>query len=291
MSVHPRPVRLPDDPTMRRVLLTFAVLLAVALPPVLLALLRADPPREEKPPAAPARVLPGLKPGGTVQLPNQWSLRPAGRQVALGDFPVNLAPHPDGRYLAALHAGFGEHEVVILDLKRTKIVNRASLDQTFYGLCFSPDGRKLYASGAEHEVVYAFDFKDGYLSARQAVELDDPKEKFVPAGIATDADGRTLYVAGALGHAVRVVPLDKPKEQTIVKVEKEGYPYACLPSKDGKRLFVSLWAKASVAVIDLAETKVTGTWETEKHPTEMALSPDGKTLYVACSNSTKVSVL
>src|SRR5262249_3207338 len=35
----------------------------------------------------------------------------------------------------------------------------------------------------------------------------------------------------------------------------------------------------------------TATWPTEAHPTEMILSPDGRTLYVACANSTKVSVL
>ncbi len=32
--------------------------------------------------------------GWVVLLPNQWSLRPAGRQVPLGDFPVNIAMHP-----------------------------------------------------------------------------------------------------------------------------------------------------------------------------------------------------
>ncbi|HUA39573.1 MAG TPA: hypothetical protein VMA35_14365, partial [Candidatus Sulfopaludibacter sp.] len=32
--------------------------------------------------------LPGLRPDGSALLPNQWSLRPAGRQVELGDFPV-----------------------------------------------------------------------------------------------------------------------------------------------------------------------------------------------------------
>jgi DNA-binding beta-propeller fold protein YncE len=44
-------------------------------------------------------------------------------------------------------------------------------------------------------------------------------------------------------------------------------------------------------VIDLDEKKVIDTWPTEKHPTEMVLSADGKTLFVACANSTKVSVL
>ena len=28
-----------------------------------------------------------------------------------------------------------------------------TVEQTFYGLCFSPDGRQLFASGGEYEVV------------------------------------------------------------------------------------------------------------------------------------------
>src|SRR6516165_6698264 len=64
----------------------------------------------------PARMLPGMQAGGSVLLPNQWSLRPAGKQLELGAFPVNIALHPSGRWLAALHAGFGEHGVTIVDL-------------------------------------------------------------------------------------------------------------------------------------------------------------------------------
>src|SRR5262249_43492812 len=44
-------------------------------------------------------------------------------------------------------------------------------------------------------------------------------------------------------------------------------------------------------VLDLPALKVAATWPTEQHPTEMALTRDGKTLFVACANSTKVSVL
>src|SRR5262249_2524356 len=71
----------------------------------------------------------------------------------------------------------------------------------------------------------------------------------------------------------------------------DSYPYACLRDKGGKRLFVSLWNQAAVAVVDLESRKVAATWPTEKHPTEMVLAPDGKTLFVACANSTRVSVL
>src|SRR5262249_21695436 len=65
----------------------------------------------------------------------------------------------------------------------------------------------------------------------------------------------------------------------------------CLAEPGGRRLFVSLWNKASVAVIDLESGKTAAEWPTEQHPTEMVLSHDGRTLYVACANSTLVSVL
>src|SRR5215510_4348226 len=110
-----------------------------------------------------SRTLPGVKPDGAILLPNQWSLRPVGKQLALGDFPVNIALHPGGTWLAILHAGYGDHEILIVDLERQKTTSRVTIDQSFYGLRFSPDGRTLFASGGEFEVVHAFQFEDGFL--------------------------------------------------------------------------------------------------------------------------------
>src|SRR5438552_3642467 len=100
----------------RQPLLALVVLLGTS--PILAAGLE-DEVKKRQP-----RILPGVQPGGSILLPNQWSLRPAGRPLVLGDFPVNLALHPTGRWLAVLHAGYGEHEVMIIDLqdpKREKI--------------------------------------------------------------------------------------------------------------------------------------------------------------------------
>ena len=41
--------------------------------------------------------LPGQRADGSVLLPNQWSLRPVGQQIELGDFPINIAVHPQSR--------------------------------------------------------------------------------------------------------------------------------------------------------------------------------------------------
>jgi DNA-binding beta-propeller fold protein YncE len=250
-----------------------------------------DPKREPiaAKPAVLARVLPGVQPGGTVLLPNQWSLRPAGKQLLLGDFPVNLALHPGGEWLAVLHAGYGEHEVVIVDLKRQKISARVGIAQTFYGLCFAPDGRSLYASGGEFEVIHAFQFEDGFLFRHREISIAKEADKFIPSGLSIDAAGKTLFAAGPWGDAVAVVPLDAPEKRSTIPLEKDSYPYATLAGP--RNLFVSLWNRAAVAVIDPAGKRVVTTWLTEKHPTEMALSPDGKTLFVACANSTKVAVL
>ncbi|HEV3116709.1 MAG TPA: hypothetical protein VGY58_06625, partial [Gemmataceae bacterium] len=127
------------------------------------------------------RTLPGAQAGGAILLHNQWSIQPAGKQLELGDFPVNIAIHPSGQWLAVLHAGYGEHEIAIVDLNRQKqtIRSRVHLDQTFYGLCFSPDGKQLFASGGEFEVVHAFDFAGGYLSGHRSIPVAKPSDTFI----------------------------------------------------------------------------------------------------------------
>jgi DNA-binding beta-propeller fold protein YncE len=247
-------------------------------------------PAKETKPAKP-RLLPGVQPNGSIQLPNQWSLRPAGKQLELGDFPVNMALHPSGQWLAVLHAGFGRHEIMTIDLNKQKLVSRVMIDQTWYGLCFSPDGKQLFASGGEFEVVHAYHFEEGFLFRHREMAIVKPAEKFIPGGMTVDPAGKTLFIAGTWGGALCILPLGDPEERTLVRLGKESFPYTCLMAADGKHLFVSLWNKAAVAVINVAKKKVVATWPTERHPTEMVLAPDGKALFVACANSTKVSVL
>src|SRR5262249_40157881 len=170
------------------VLLGAVCLFAITRPPEI-----SQPPAKDEPqPVAKPfdRVLPGLGKDGSVQLPNQWSLRPAGRQLEVGDLPVNIAIHPTGEFAAVLCAGFRDHEVVIVDLNpdRTRVVSRAPIDQAFYGLTFSNDGRQLFASGGEFEVVHVFDFDRGYLVKGRSIDVSVGKEnkKAVVGGVVFD---------------------------------------------------------------------------------------------------------
>lgn len=276
--------------------------------------------REDDRPLEPRPTWPGVQPDGFVLLPNQWRLRPAGSQLELGDFPVNMAIHPDGQFLAVLHAGYRDHEIMILDLRgnRPRQVSRVVIEQAFYGLTFSPDGRRLYASGGEYDVVHEFGFRNGYLTNHIQIPVADVKSKFIVGGVATTPDGKSLLACGTFGNALVIVPLESPENKNSIPfpasagtgdrgtstfreneakdvaskdTSQDAFPYGVMVEPNGRRAFVSLWNKAAVAVIDLAERKITAYWPTEKHPTEMALRADGRALYVACANSTKVSVL
>lgn len=270
--------------------------------------------------------VPGAKRDGSVLLPNQWSLRPVGRQIALGDFPVNIAVSPNGRFAAVLHSGNSENEIIIVGLKTNNlgIVSRASVEESFYGLAFSPDGRRLFCSGAGDEVVHAFDFADGYLSGHREIMLRERKLRSVPSGLALSRDGQNLFVANLFGHRISYVGLADFKtngetvfstnallafttnstatedEAAITKRAEAAlsdarsdlpYPYGCVVDDRRQRLYVSLWAQACVAVVDLNTRQLVTRWSAEEHPNEMLLSKSGKHLYVANANRNSVSVL
>ena len=235
--------------------------------------------------------LPGMQASGQMLLPTQWSLQPAGKQLPVGDFPVAIAMHPKSQFAAVLHAGYGDHEVVIVELSELKIVSRASLPETFVGVCFNSSGEKLFASGAEKEVIHEFSFRNGYLSDHRELRVANIEERQVPAGLSVSHDDKTLYAACPWGNSVYALSLDAPEQKKCIPLEVDAYPYFALPELTGQRLYVSLWGKSAVAVVNLRAGKVETTWPTQSHPTEMLLTKDQKTLFVACANSNNVTVI
>jgi DNA-binding beta-propeller fold protein YncE len=244
-------------------------------------------------PATPLRQLPGMQAAGQVLLPNQWSLRPAGNHIMLGDFPVHLEFHPSEPFAAILHAGYGDHEVQIFDLGSREIISRVNIPQTFYGMCFSPDGGRLYVSGAAEEVIYQFEFERGFLTRGADLAVESGDEKVLVGGLAIDRGGKTLYAACPWGDAVSKIDTatDSGATQSRLLFPQGTFPYTCLPSLGGDKLFVSLWGAAAIAVVDPETMQLEKQYKTESHPTEMVLSPQGDLLYVACANSNSVTVI
>lgn len=68
---------------------------------------------------------PGKIDRNSVLLPNRWRLSPAGRSIALGDFPLNMAVSPEGRYLAVNHNGQSRQFVAIVGLQPFQFLGRS----------------------------------------------------------------------------------------------------------------------------------------------------------------------
>jgi YVTN family beta-propeller protein len=252
-------------------------------------------------------IWPGMTRAGTVLLPNGWSLKPAGRQTKLGDLPVQIAVHPSQPILAILHAGYGEHEIVTVDGSNGRVIARVALPTSFAGLLWSADGKRLFAGGGFDDRIYRFDHAEGLLSKKTILDYPDRKEfmaqpnpeegqkakkyQRVPAGLALSKDGRTLYVAAAFGHSVGRFDAESGAFQGELALEPESYPYGLALDESRKQLYISLWSKAKVAVVNTDTLKVTGYLQTEEHPNEMLLARGGKTLFVANANRNTVSVI
>lgn len=270
-------------------------------------------------------LLPGQQPDGSVLLPNQWSLRPVGRQVPLGDFPVNIAVHPGGRYAAVLHSGYGKQLIAVVDIQAARVVTNLPVREAFYGLEFSRNGKELFCSGAGDEILHRFTFRNGVVAEGKEIRLHPAKQREVPAGMALSRDGSHLYAANIWGHRITSVELrpkirvsDIPLTAVVLTnlveakpsadfdtaastkrfdalsdptISTDPFPYACRLDEKRGRLYVSLWAQSSVAVIDLRDNAVLARWPTGQHPNEMLLTRSGKWLYVANANHNSVTVI
>jgi len=223
-----------------------------------------------------------------------------------------------------LHSGYGLNVVTIVDLSTSKIVSHANINQSFYGLAFSSDGDRLFCSGAGEEVIHSFLFQNGNLTGHQEIRLRDINERGVPAGLALDRAGARLFVANVWGDRVSQVDLaaaqvtrelllqtntgpllkaEAPEhDEDVAAAQKRAdfhlleaghdnsFPYACCLDEARQRLYVSLWAQAAVAVIDLRSNKVVERWPAQEHPCEMVLSKSGSRLFVANANRNTITV-
>ena len=235
--------------------------------------------------------LPGLQSNGQTLLPNGWSLRPAGDQIDLGDFPSRIELSPDGRFAAILHTGWGTHEIRMVWIAEKKVTSSVVVDQAFQGIRFNEDGSKLFVSGAEDECVYVYGHHAGYLTLESKVQVVDPKQKFVVSSLAGLENGNRLLVCGMMANQLAVLDLDASTKLATIEFPAGSFPFEVVIAPDKKRAVVSLWGKSSVAVIDLESMKLAEQWSVRSHPTEMLFIDDGKFLLVGCADDNSVVLL
>jgi YVTN family beta-propeller protein len=227
-----------------------------------------------------------------VMLPNGWSLTPAGRSLALGDLPLNLAvlPGKQRTLMAATNNGQGKQTIQLIDATAEKVLHSIEIPKSFYGLKFSRDGQALYASAGNDNQVLKYSVANDQLTLTDSLVLGKRwPEKISPVGLDIDDDRQLLYVVTKENNSLYVFDL---ASKTIVHQEKLGHEgYTALLSPNRKELYISLWGGKSVAIFDTEKRAVTAQIPVSFNPNELIMNRRGTLLYVANAGDNSVSVI
>jgi YVTN family beta-propeller protein len=143
----------------------------------------------------------------------------------------------------------------------------------------------------------------GLATAARSPRYNDNQEAIYPLGIALGTDSDSLFVANNLGDSLGIVR-GLRSNRRLARVDlsdgKPGhfvYPYGVVAwtspgSRETQKVFVSCWATASVAVVDVRHPEKPATFiPVGRHPTAMLFNAGLTRLYVANSDADSVSVI
>jgi YVTN family beta-propeller protein len=238
-----------------------------------------------------AQKTPGkIESTGQVLLPNGWKLNPAGRAIPLGDLPLNMQLSASGKYLAVTNNGQSTQSVQLIDPRGEKLLDEKVLGKSWYGIAFSRDEKKLYASGGNDNVILTFNINDSKLSRPDTIKLGLPwpKSKIGPTGIAVNKANTRLYTVTKEDSTLYII--DPNHGSILNKVKLSAEAYSCVLSPDERTLYISLWGGDKVAFYNTA-TQALSSIKTGSHPNELLLNKKGTLLFVANANDNSVSVI
>lgn len=143
------------------------------------------------------------------------------------------------------------------------------------GLALDSEGKRLYTTNADGELI-TIDTADNKIISRKKL-LDDGKEHFF-INISLDTARQRAFITDS--KAAEVLVVDTRNGNILAKVAApESLAVLFNPARN--EAYVTHRQAGKVSVIDAKSYKVVKTFDTPTHPNSLALSADGKTLYVS----------
>ena len=174
-------------------------------------------------------------------------------------------------------SGIGKESVIwVVDGEniklKTAIQNTGKMST---GLALDSKGKRLYTTNADGELI-TIDTADNKILSRKKL-LDDGKEHFF-INISLDTARQRAFITDS--KAAEVLVVDTRNGNILAKVASpESLAVLFNPARN--EAYVTHRQAGKVSVIDAKSYQVVKTFDTPTHPNSLALSADGKTLYVS----------
>ncbi|MGN7522776.1 7-bladed beta-propeller protein YncE [Escherichia coli] len=174
-------------------------------------------------------------------------------------------------------SGIGKESVIwVVDgenIKLKTVIQNTGKMST--GLALDSKGKRLYTTNADGELI-TIDTADNKILSRKKL-LDDGKEHFF-INISLDTARQRAFITDS--KAAEVLVVDTRNGNILAKVAApESLAVLFNPARN--EAYVTHRQAGKVSVIDAKSYKVVKTFDTPTHPNSLALSADGKTLYVS----------
>ena len=187
-----------------------------------------------------------------------------------------------------LYVACGDDDTIdVIDVAGLKVVDHIPTGTSPEMFQIAPDGRSLYVSDEEDAVVRNID-----IASKQMIrEIATGPE---PEGIAISKDGKTLYATSEVADLVHVIDTAAGAVTDNILVGTRPRRFVTPP---GNELWVSDELSGEVSIIDRTTNRVTDTLEflppgfrpSDVTPVGLALSKDGKTVFVSLGHANHVA--
>ncbi|MEI6275553.1 MAG: bifunctional YncE family protein/alkaline phosphatase family protein [Prolixibacteraceae bacterium] len=258
----------------------------------------------------------GPQPDGSVLVPSNQLLRPAGSQIEMPGRPVDMTLLSHEQFLLVKNM----KSLELIRLSDKKILQTLPFGKggsSFTGICASVDSKHIYLTEATGKVLIAGFDSNNKLSWESEITMPKPSigDDPAPGGLALNKAEDRLFVTLSRNNSLAVVNL---KDQSIREIPVGIAPYDVSMTDDSKA-YVTNWGgrrpvegestyntsgsqvlvdpvtgvanNGSVSVIDIKSNKSVKEINVGLHPCGMTLSADKSLLYVACANSDQIFVI
>ncbi len=223
----------------------------------------------------------------TIKLPNGWKISPPGKQIRLGDFPIQQILHPSKKWIVVIHSGQSDQSLMVINTKNNSVTDSFSIDQTFYGGVFSNCGSYFYVSNGNRNKILKLKFKNGKLNYQSEIVLGLPwPNRISPTGMCLSSDETQLFVITKEDSSLYKVNLENGAVKKCIKIKSEGYSLVL----DHHRQFIwaSEWGNKSIVCYDIKKDIIICRILVGSNPNEMIIDNRNGQLFVACANDNTV---